>query len=138
MSRRPMIACSDRRPMLPVVHWMTRSGRSAGVVVMQVCIRACHARTLRRPPMARSSGDLDTGTASGAGRRRTARRACHRRGAASGARQQAGTDDVPESRLRAGEVTTCELAELLSPSLFADERVVVLEAAADAGKDPSA
>ena len=23
-----MIACSDRRPMLPVVHWMTRSGRS--------------------------------------------------------------------------------------------------------------
>ena len=28
-----------------------------------------------------------------------------------------------------------ELAELLSPSLFADERVVVLEAAAEAGKD---
>lgn len=51
------------------------------------------------------------------------------------ARAQAGTDDVPESRLRAGEVTTSELAELLSPSLFADERVVVLEAAAEAGKD---
>src|ERR1700686_4802913 len=51
------------------------------------------------------------------------------------ARVQAGTADVPESRLRAGEVTTSELAELLSPSLFADERVVVLEAAADAGKD---
>ena len=51
------------------------------------------------------------------------------------ARVQAGTGDVPESRLRAGEVTTSELAELLSPSLFADERVVVLEAAADAGKD---
>ena len=38
-------------------------------------------------------------------------------------------------RLRAGEVSTNELAELLSPSLFADERVVVLESAADAGKD---
>ncbi len=32
-------------------------------------------------------------------------------------------------------VSTNELAELLSPSLFADERVVVLEAAAEAGKD---
>ena len=39
------------------------------------------------------------------------------------------------NRLRAGEVSTAELAELLSPSLFADERVVVLEAAAEAGKD---
>lgn len=51
------------------------------------------------------------------------------------ARASAGTDDVPVDRLRAGEVSTHELAELLSPSLFADERVVVLEAAAEAGKD---
>jgi len=51
------------------------------------------------------------------------------------ARKQAGTGDVPVNRLRAGEVSTTELAELLSPSLFADERVVVLEAAAEAGKD---
>lgn len=51
------------------------------------------------------------------------------------ARSQAGTDDVPVNRLRAGEVSTNELAELLSPSLFADERVVVLESAAEAGKD---
>jgi DNA polymerase-3 subunit delta len=51
------------------------------------------------------------------------------------ARQQAGTDDIPIDRLRAGEVGTSELAELLSPSLFADERVVVLEAAGEAGKD---
>ena len=51
------------------------------------------------------------------------------------ARKQAGSDDVPVDRLRAGEVSTSELAELLSPSLFADERVVVLEAAAEAGKD---
>src|SRR6202008_1666977 len=51
------------------------------------------------------------------------------------ARKEAGTDDVPVDRLRAGEVSTSELAELLSPSLFADERVVVLEAAAEAGKD---
>lgn len=51
------------------------------------------------------------------------------------ARASAGTADVPVDRLRAGEVSTSELAELLSPSLFADERVVVLEAAAEAGKD---
>lgn len=51
------------------------------------------------------------------------------------ARAAAGTPDVPENRLRAGEVSTSELAELLSPSLFADERVVVLEAAGEAGKE---
>ncbi|MGE2835021.1 DNA polymerase III subunit delta [Mycobacterium sp. SMC-4] len=51
------------------------------------------------------------------------------------AREAAGTADVPVNRLRAGEVNVSELAELLSPSLFADERVVVLEAAAEAGKD---
>ncbi|WBP92357.1 DNA polymerase III subunit delta [Mycolicibacterium neoaurum] len=50
-------------------------------------------------------------------------------------RKRAGTVDVPVDRLRAGEVSTSELAELLSPSLFAEERVVVLEAAAEAGKD---
>ena len=42
-------------------------------------------------------------------------------------RSAAGTDDIPVDRLRAGEVSANELAELLSPSLFADERVVVLE-----------
>jgi DNA polymerase III subunit delta len=51
------------------------------------------------------------------------------------ARQRAGTDDVRVSRLRAGQVGIYELAELLSPSLFADARVVVLEAAGEAGKD---
>ncbi|MFG1934047.1 DNA polymerase III subunit delta [Mycobacterium sp. NPDC048908] len=51
------------------------------------------------------------------------------------ARKQAGTEDVPVDRLRAGEVSTSELAELLSPSLFADQRVVVLEAAGEAGKE---
>jgi DNA polymerase-3 subunit delta len=51
------------------------------------------------------------------------------------ARKLAGTDDVPVDRMRAGEVSISELAELLSPSLFADERVVVLEAAGEAGKD---
>jgi DNA polymerase-3 subunit delta len=54
------------------------------------------------------------------------------------ARKQAGTHDVPVDRMRAGEVSTNELAELLSPSLFADERVVVLEAAGEAGKDAAA
>ncbi|MCV7106556.1 DNA polymerase III subunit delta [Mycolicibacterium chitae] len=43
--------------------------------------------------------------------------------------------DIPVNRLRAGDVSTSELAELLSPSLFADERIVVLEAAGEAGKD---
>ena len=57
---------------------------------------------------------------------------CGRRADASAAGR---TDDVPVNRMRAGEVSTSELAELLSPSLFADERVVVLEAAGEAGKD---
>ncbi|OBF16075.1 DNA polymerase III subunit delta [Mycobacterium kubicae] len=47
-------------------------------------------------------------------------------------------DDVPVSRMRAGDVGTYELAELLSPSLFAEERIVVLEAAGEAGKDAAA
>lgn len=51
------------------------------------------------------------------------------------ARAAAGGADVPVDRLRAGEVSTNELAELLSPSLFAEERVVILEAADEAGKD---
>jgi DNA polymerase-3 subunit delta len=58
------------------------------------------------------------------------------------ARQRAGTDpgadDVPVSRMPAGDVGIYELAELLSPSLFANERIVVLEAAAEAGKDAAA
>ena len=62
------------------------------------------------------------------------------------ARKRAGTEpgdllsgqDVPVNRMRAGDVTTFELAELLSPSLFADERIVVLEAAGEAGKDAAA
>ncbi|TDO07370.1 DNA polymerase III delta subunit [Mycobacterium sp. BK086] len=51
------------------------------------------------------------------------------------ARASAGSADVPVDRLRAGDVSVNELAELLSPSLFADERVVVLEAAGEAGKE---
>ncbi|KAA0100355.1 DNA polymerase III subunit delta [Mycolicibacterium sp. P1-5] len=51
------------------------------------------------------------------------------------ARDAAGNTDVPVDRLRAGDVSVNELAELLSPSLFADERVVVLESAAEAGKE---
>src|SRR5690242_12097443 len=38
-------------------------------------------------------------------------------------------------RLRAGETTPADLVESLSPSLFADGRVVVLLAAHEAGKD---
>jgi DNA polymerase-3 subunit delta len=51
------------------------------------------------------------------------------------ARAEAGSADIPVNRLRAGDVSANELAELLSPSLFADERVVILESADEAGKD---
>ncbi|HPX36371.1 MAG TPA: DNA polymerase III subunit delta [Mycobacterium sp.] len=50
-------------------------------------------------------------------------------------RDSAGAADVPVSRLKAGQVSTNELAELLSPSLFADEQVVILEDADEVGKD---
>ncbi|MDJ0360765.1 DNA polymerase III subunit delta [Rhodococcus sp. H29-C3] len=51
--------------------------------------------------------------------------------------QQPG-EDLPVTKLRAGDASAPELAELLSPSLFAEDRVVVLEAAAEAGKDAMA
>jgi len=44
-------------------------------------------------------------------------------------------DAVPVDRRRAGDSGTAELAELLSPSLFAEDRVIILEAAAEAGKE---
>ncbi len=44
-------------------------------------------------------------------------------------------DDLPVTKMRAGDASAPELLELLSPSLFAEDRVVVLEAAAEAGKD---
>ncbi|MEU5843282.1 DNA polymerase III subunit delta [Rhodococcus sp. NPDC047139] len=46
--------------------------------------------------------------------------------------------DLPVSRLRAGDAGVPELAEVLSPSLFAEERIVILESTADAGKDAAA
>ncbi|MBF6547726.1 DNA polymerase III subunit delta [Nocardia brasiliensis] len=42
---------------------------------------------------------------------------------------------VPVDRMRAGDASTAELAELLSPSLFAEDRVIILESAAEAGKE---
>jgi len=54
------------------------------------------------------------------------------------ARKRGGTDDIPVNRMRAGDVSPYELAELLSPSLFAEERIVVLEAAGEAGKEAAA
>ncbi|MBL1078422.1 DNA polymerase III subunit delta [Nocardia sp. 2] len=47
----------------------------------------------------------------------------------------ASPEALPVDRLRAGDASTAELAELLSPSLFAEDRVIVLESAAEAGKD---
>src|SRR6201999_2446731 len=51
------------------------------------------------------------------------------------ARRRAGTDDVPVNRVRAGDVGVYEMAERLRPSLFADERGVVLQAAGEGGKE---
>ena len=45
---------------------------------------------------------------------------------------------VEVRRMRAADVTDADLAATLSPSLFAEARVVVLEAAQEAGKDASA
>jgi DNA polymerase-3 subunit delta len=63
-------------------------------------------------------------------------------GVLAAVRAQAGSRSaatgIPIDRLRAGDVGAGELAELLSPSLFADERVVVLESADEAGKDAAA
>lgn len=56
----------------------------------------------------------------------------------AGAAADSGIADVPVNRMRAGDVSTYELAELLSPLLFAEERIVVLEAAGEAGKDAAA
>lgn len=53
-------------------------------------------------------------------------------------RSRESGEDVPVTRIRAGEVTGPELIDLLSPSLFAEERIVVIESAAEAGKDPAA
>ncbi|RBO88391.1 DNA polymerase III delta subunit [Nocardia puris] len=44
-------------------------------------------------------------------------------------------DAVPVDRMRAGDASSAELAELLSPSLFAEDRVIILESAAEAGKE---
>jgi DNA polymerase III subunit delta len=51
---------------------------------------------------------------------------------------RAADPDVEVRRLRASEATPAELAAALSPSLFAEARVVVVEAAHEAGKDASA
>lgn len=44
---------------------------------------------------------------------------------------------VPVTEMRAGDVTTGELAELLSPSLFGEDRVVVLSNMDDSGAEPA-
>lgn len=50
---------------------------------------------------------------------------------------QSNPDDLPITTLRAGDVTSAEIAELLSPSLFAEDRVIVLRNAEQAGKEPA-
>jgi DNA polymerase-3 subunit delta len=45
-------------------------------------------------------------------------------------------DNIVVSSLKAGEVTEAELIDLLSPSLFGEDRIVVFNNAEDAGKEP--
>lgn len=44
---------------------------------------------------------------------------------------------VPVTNLRAGDVTTTELVDLLSPSLFGEDRIIVLTDCDAAGKEPA-
>lgn len=48
-----------------------------------------------------------------------------------------GGMDLPVSTLRAGDLTGSELLELLSPSLFGEDRVIVLTHTDEAGKEPA-
>lgn len=45
-------------------------------------------------------------------------------------------EDIVVTTLRAGDITESELIEVLSPSLFAEDRIVVVEQTHDAGKEP--
>src|SRR5699024_642796 len=44
---------------------------------------------------------------------------------------------VPITDLRGGDVTTTDLVELLSPSLFGEDRIIVLTDCDAAGKEPA-
>lgn len=66
----------------------------------------------------------------------------HRRSIIDQARQAAAAagqdpDGVSVSVVKAGEVSVGELAELVSPSLFGEDRVVVITNMAEAGKEPA-
>jgi hypothetical protein len=41
-----MMECSERVPMFPVVHWITRSGRSVVVVMCASSVRRCSRHRL--------------------------------------------------------------------------------------------
>lgn len=56
---------------------------------------------------------------------------------AAAARSRAG-EDIPVHDVEAGELAVSDLAELTSPSLFGDARVVVVRAVQDAGKELAA
>ena len=51
--------------------------------------------------------------------------------------QQHAPEKIPVTTVRAGDINGPELLELLSPSLFAEDRVVVVTAMHDAGKEPA-
>jgi len=51
------------------------------------------------------------------------------------ARKFTGVPDLPVETRKASDIDAGELAELLSPSLFAEDRIVVVSGVADAGKE---
>ena len=58
-------------------------------------------------------------------------------------RAEAATDSDPQGRavpvttIRAGDMTAADAVELFSPSLFGDDRIIVITDCADAGKEPA-
>ena len=48
-----------------------------------------------------------------------------------------GGRSVPVTTIRAGDMTTVDAVELFSPSLFGDDRIVVVTDCQDAGKEPA-
>ena len=51
------------------------------------------------------------------------------------ARRASGNEDLPVEMHKASELSAPELAELLSPSLFAEDRIIVISGVEDAGKE---